>query len=400
VLLAPCVLFPGRLLPTRLQPCLLLALFLFWPLRLFAGQRAQQLSPLSLGLGALLFWLPLNLWASVDRSRSWQAAGYLLLGIALYGAFCHWLPTRQKPQWLAWGMILVGMGLSLLGPLLLIAEGKASAPLGLLQPFVQPIAQRLGETINPNILAGGLVLIIPLVFALCLRWDWAPRQWLPLSLGLLAVGMVAILSLAQSRGAELAIVLALGTLLVVRWPRLLYGLPFVICLLLIIIYWLGPRTVGELLTANDTIGGLDQRTEIWLRARYALADFPFTGIGIGTFDLVIPLLYPYFTVPTGVTIPHAHNLFLQIAVDLGLPGLIAWLSLQINLFVMLGQLLRRRNAALTWVLSAGALGALIAMLVHGLVDAPLWGSKIAFLPWLLYALVTLLYTSSETVTKE
>jgi hypothetical protein len=31
------------------------------------------------------------------------------------------------------------------------------------------------------------------------------------------------------------------------------------------------------------------------------------------------------------------------------------------------------------------------MLVHGLVDAALWGNKAAFLPWLLLALICLLY---------
>ena len=38
------------------------------------------------------------------------------------------------------------------------------------------------------------------------------------------------------------------------------------------------------------------------------------------------LLYPFFLAAPD-TIRHAHNLFLQIAVDLGLPGLVAWLAI-------------------------------------------------------------------------
>ena len=59
-----------------------------------------------------------------------------------------------------------------------------------------------------------------------------------------------------------------------------------------------------------------------------LQDFPFTGIGMGSFEQVTNLLYPLFIAPGG-GITHAHNLFLQVAVDLGLPGLVAWLSILI-----------------------------------------------------------------------
>ena len=90
---------------------------------------------------------------------------------------------------------------------------------------------------------------------------------------------------------------------------------------------------------------------------YALQDFVFTGIGIGNFNLVIPQLYPYITIPPGVDIPHAHNLLLQIGLDLGLPGLIAYLGLLINVFVMLVALLRRRAYNVLAVVTQGETGA-------------------------------------------
>ncbi len=55
----------------------------------------------------------------------------------------------------------------------------------------------------------------------------------------------------------------------------------------------------DALAADGVASGFDVRVEIWGRALYALHDFPFTGIGIGTFDQVIPLLYPYFLIPPG-----------------------------------------------------------------------------------------------------
>jgi putative inorganic carbon (HCO3(-)) transporter len=102
-------------------------------------------------------------------------------------------------------------------------------------------------------------------------------------------------------------------------------------------------------------------------------------------------LYPYFVIPPDVSVPHAHNLLLQVTVDLGLPGLVAYLALLINMFYMVGTILTHNKRALVWALGAGSLGALMAMLIHGMVDATLWGSKLALLPWLLFAMITRLY---------
>ena len=50
---------------------------------------------------------------------------------------------------------------------------------------------------------------------------------------------------------------------------------------------------------------------------------------------------------------------------------------------------------LHWTLAVGSAGALAALLVHGLVDAALWGNKAAALPWLLIALVCLLFLAQQ-----
>ena len=73
--------------------------------------------------------------------------------------------------------------------------------------------------------------------------------------------------------------------------------------------------------------GLQGRVELWSRALYAIQDFPLTGCGLGTFRQVVHLLYPPFFVEPGADLAHAHNFFLQVALDLGVPGLIAYLAL-------------------------------------------------------------------------
>jgi hypothetical protein len=50
---------------------------------------------------------------------------------------------------------------------------------------------------------------------------------------------------------------------------------------------------------------------------------------------------------------------------------------------------RRPTNTDAWTLAAGVLGGMVALLVHGQVDAALWGTKLAFIPWLLFALTVL-----------
>jgi len=389
--LAPFVLLPGRWWPDAWQPVVVVALFAFWPLRWLATRRLLPPAPLHIALALLLCWLPVNLWAAVDQVTAWQSAGYLLLGVALYGAAIAWPPLQRRPAALAWLLVGLAGALAAVGPLLATQE-TAWPLLGSVQQVAAPFTVRLGETINPNILAGAIVVLLPLIMALAtLRADGVQRNpALRLLLLALAIWSVVVIVLAASRGALLAVAAGLFVVLWLRWPRLGWLAPLLLVAGAGAAVWLGPQTLLDQIGSGGVVGGLDERLEIWSRALYALQDFSFTGVGLGTFNQVVPLLYPYFLISPSVDIPHAHNLILQIGVDLGLPGLVAWLAILLTVFVLLGAMLHRRVSGVTAALASGVFGGLVAMLAHGLLDASLWGTKLAFLPWLLLALAVLL----------
>ncbi len=180
-------------------------------------------------------------------------------------------------------------------------------------------------------------------------------------------------------------------LLILRWPKLIWTLPLVFLAAGYAVFRLGIDGVLDALSNDTSLVGLSGRIEIWDRALLALRDFPWTGVGHGQFLPIVPELYPFFTLP--VNIPHAHNLFLQIGVDMGLVGMIAYGATVVIALVLAVRSLRHANRrrdevrnrgrrwqryTLNWALGAGVIAALVGLLLHGLVDAVLWNTKLAF----------------------
>jgi putative inorganic carbon (HCO3(-)) transporter len=266
----------------------------------------------------------------------------------------------------------------------------------------------VSDPIHPNVIAGVLVLVLPLALSLLL-FDSLPGTAVRCTLlGLALALMLAVLILTKSRGGYLGAGVGLGVVVFLRWPRAIIG-PAALAVMGMgyALNRLGFTAVADMLLTTQTIGGLAIRREIWSRALYMLQDFPLTGIGMGTFQQVANALYPFFAGGRDADIPHAHNLFLQVGVDLGLPGLIAFLALILVLIWAAGRLAADQagyelepgvSAKGRWRwLGVGLLGSLMALSVHGLMDSAIWGTKPGFLAWALFGLVAATYNNAELV---
>lgn len=156
-------------------------------------------------------------------------------------------------------------------------------------------------------------------------------------------------------------------------------------------FWMQVAGVTGDGTSTTAALGLSGRLEIWQRAFYAIQDFPLAGLGMGTFEPVVHVLYPLFTISPATSFGHAHNNLLQVAVDLGLPGLIAYLALW---FLAAAMLRRIWCSALTFwhrPLTVGLSAALLASFVWGLAEAVPLGGRPGFIFWFLLALITSLH---------
>ena len=65
------------------------------------------------------------------------------------------------------------------------------------------------------------------------------------------------------------------------------------------------------------------RPELWRVALEAMRDYPFTGVGLGAFDLVARANYPLRVFPDWY-FGHSHNLVLQAGMDLDVAGMLSF----------------------------------------------------------------------------
>jgi putative inorganic carbon (HCO3(-)) transporter len=375
----------GALVIERLLPVALIVALGFWPVRWLAHGEPTVRTPGDWAAGLLIVTIPTTLWATALPEITRTQALWLLMGLALFYAVVNWTSSTARTILAAGGLVTAGLALAVLAPFL---EGLPVGS-GVIAAGSSLILGHISNAVNPNVIAGALALLAPLAIAL---WIFPlPRRclWARVLGGVAGSLMVGVIALTASRGAWMGTLAAILVLIGLRWRWGWLALPLGLLAALLAVWRIGIDHAVDAALATRALGGAAQRVEIWSRAIDMLQDFPFTGIGMGAFKQVANLLYPFFLAGPDAEIPHAHNIFLQVGVDLGLPGLIAWLALLILACVCAWLVYRRgrgRNGSLLTGLGAGLLAGQVALVVHGLTDAATWGTRPAVIVWAIWGL--------------
>jgi putative inorganic carbon (HCO3(-)) transporter len=396
-LATPFLLFPAFSSPATAAALLVIALT--W----IVNWRRFPQTPLN---GALLIWglsLAVGILVSADPDLTLPKATGLILGLAAWRYTSLFVTDARRLRWAGAAYLLLALGFVLLG--ILGADWRLKIPwlasvINLAPSALLRLPEAPNEGVQLNQLAGTLLLALPLTVSLALNGSIAGlSRSRRRALGALSLVLLGLLVLSQSRGGWLGGMVGLGALAWLWWRALpagplrrRAGLSFAGFLLIVVlaVAVIGPANLQSLWqepprdTVLGNLGTLGFRQEVWRWALVGIEDFPFTGTGLGTFRRVAPRLYP-IAVPATYDIAHAHNIFLQVALDLGLPGLAAYLAL-LALALRLGWQAARRDPALrpwAWGLCAG----LLALHAYGLADALAPGSKPALLFWLALGLL-------------
>lgn len=265
---------------------------------------------------------------------------------------------------------------------------------------------------NPNILAGYLDIVI------CAAVGLLPvlsRTWRMIA-GILLVAALACLGMTYARGACLVVAVLLAGYGALRDWRILVGLAVLGGGALLADPVLADRLLS-VFTRVDTSS--EMRLAFWESTVAMILDHPFLGIGWGMYFMVYPE-YDFYLQGAPVQIVHAHNMYLNYAAEIGVPGALSFLWFFFGSLVLAFRLPKRvppweavlaahehewrtvadvRTALARWRrrrfvegLSTGLGLAFLSVALNGITDHLLFNIPSSMLLWMLAAMTAALHT--------
>lgn len=405
LVMAPALLFPTARPRVTAIALVIGAAWLGWSS--LKARRFLPDTPLKAPLALLSIFVLAGAWWSPARDLMLPKLGGVALGMLIFRAM---LITLDSLSWIWFAVaafLLTGTGGVVAG----VLSGPTWRnkfptldPLIAAMPHVLPKLAGAQQGVNTNALGGATMFALPLLLVLAFGVtpriedasnegrDARLRPWLRTVCLVLAAALLLVLIATQSRGSWLAAAVSVAVIVGVRWRRIGFGLVAAVLLIAAAVTWVGPARARQVMQARlpGTIGFDlvdDDRAELWGIARRELRAHPVVGVGLGAFRRVaLPLTRP------GVyrsedDIGHAHNVFLQTALDVGLPGLIGYVWLIGLAGVMCLRCCRTNPRGQLRGVALGLLAVLVAVHTFGMLDAFALGSRVGVLVWAVLGLI-------------
>ena len=310
----------------------------------------------------------------------WLSISYIKTHKDLYGALSVFLVA-------AFFVSLYGIYQYFYGSTLLTSEWTDTE-------YFPTLNNRVFSTLsNPNILASFLVTAIAISLGgilakIKLRWQGL--------LILLALTSVVCLVFTFSRGAWISLLVVILMISIVFNYKVLY---FFI-----------PATVLTGFLAKDIIierflsafQGADtsstMRLAMWESTVAMIENNPLLGIGWGSYRFVYHE-YDFFINDPNVIIYHAHNMYLNIAAELGIPAFLVFMALIFVHFYFAFKTIKKASTPAVKAISIGLCAMFFGVLIGGLTDYTLFNMELASLFWFLCAMTFVVKNINEKAMK-
>jgi len=226
---------------------------------------------------------------------------------------------------------------------------------------------------NPNVLGTYFLLVIPLTFAgMLISKTNIGRLYFLGTAGLMCLCLV----LTYSRGAYLGLLFAAAVFLVLLDRRFI--VPGILAV--IVIFLAMPAAIMHRFFSVGDLGDTSTsfRVFIWMGTLSMLRDYWFSGVGPG--EVAWAQVYPAYSFHMIVS-PHSHNLFLQILVDTGAPGLAVFLGMLYQYFKATFAALRRKVRGAQRILVIAGISAVVGFLVQAMTDYTFYNFRVMLFFW-------------------
>ncbi len=343
-----------------------------------------------MGVAVLFAW-----WASPDRLASLPSSVIALVGCALVlvvtGPALRPLARKLKPGHLAWFFIVAGV-LALLTAF--FTSRWPGYKLGWLDTVYSALPSirsfSWGKAgLQPN-QTGGFLAVCTAFAAGVAATPKAPRPWRRACLILAVPGSIVVV-MTGSRAALAGLLLVYFAILVIRSRRLLWAWAAGVVVVGAGLFASGQtsRFFGFFLADESLDTKLASRLDIWSSALRGIQDHFFTGIGLGVFNHVIPARYPYHVVGLSYQVSQAHNLFLDVTLSIGFPGLVGLVLLLAGSIILAVKWIRTEGRSAP--IALGILASFVVYLVFGITDSISLSVPTSFILWLWPAALVLLH---------
>jgi len=361
----------------------------------------------AIGLGAALLGLALavSLWASPDRLAGLPWYAVSLTGVALVLG-TSWkraagISRRVTPGRMAVSYIVIA-GAALV-VVLLTTQWPAykwswlNSVYGALPSIRSLPFSWAKDGLSSNQTGGILAVCTAMMAAMSLApWERVPlRKAWRYTAATLALAGAAVVFMTGSRAALAGLAVSVLLMLLLRPRRYLWawGSGLLLCVLGLLASGRLGSIVNFFLHDETLDTKLVARLDIWSSALMGLQDHLFTGIGLGVFNSVMPVRYPYRTVGLSYPVSQAHNLFLDIGLSLGIVGII---GLAVLLAAMLTASARGMwSGGSQGLVHIGILSALIVFLVFGITDSISFTIPTSFIIWIWAASLIILQNQTN-----
>jgi len=323
---------------------------------------------------------------SIDQFSTWSSALQFTAASIFFAGMLVCLNSAKRIRWLFVFLVIFGFGYSFFAVL-----QSVLSPTKIYGIYEIAAGAPFGSFVNRNSFAGFLIMILALPLGMFFAGRFSKDQLLLLLTAVVLMG--SALLLCDSRGGFVAFISEL--ILIVFLTRngrsrrdvVIRG---ILVLMLVAAIAAGAAFVGGDTSFNrfiETASSDDfstSRSQIWLTTLSVInAHLPF-GAGFGAFGVA----YTPFDVTSGMfRVEQAHNDYLQVLADAGIPGLLLGI-LFLYRFVVLGVRSLKIENAFRRGIAVGAFAGGFGVLVHSLFDFPLHVTAVSLLFLTLLALLS------------
>jgi len=392
-LIEHCILAVTFFLPLSLNACsgfLGLGAILWLVKMIMKGKLDFKSTPFDVGIALLVLLSAASIWASPDREFSFYNY-YNLMGryVLIYYLVVNNINSTLQIKKIIWVMLTSAAVVTFYGFYQYLFGVNISLNEWVDGQQFPDLKLRVFSTLeNPNLLAGFLVTMMSIGAGM--GYKAATMRGRVILFGLVTMFGVCLI-LTYSRGAWLSLLAVIGVYGMLCNRKIFWLLIFLPVAMLC-----GHDAILERIMSivNPTDTSSTLRIALWESTIAMIMDKPLLGIGWGAYWLVYPE-YDFFLNNANVKIFHAHNMYLNIAAEIGIPGLITFLSIMYGHVRLALSVLRGSFESWSSGLMLGIIAAIGGIIINGLTDYVMFNIQLSMLYWLLNGLIVIAWQQSH-----